>query len=208
MTGNTGRPLASRYTERMPPAANVEEIRSTFASHRYVKVEGILEEGLCRMLHEHVLRRADLASPAGMAGQETAVEMFSDRLMEFVLKGVQPRVEDLSGLKLDPTYSFFRIYRRGNVLIRHLDRSACEVSVSINLGPALDPPWPLWIKGPLGETAVEMAPGDGVLYRGIECEHWRDPLQAEQMAQVFLHYVEQGGRYQDWKFDKRPSIGT
>jgi hypothetical protein len=192
----------------VPIAANVEEIRAAFASHRYVKLEGLLAEGLCRMLYEHVQRRADLAVPARMEGQKNAVEMFSDQLMEYVLQGVQPRIEEVSGLRLDPTYSFFRIYRRGDALGRHRDRPACEVSVSVNLGPALDPPWPLWVKGPLSETAVVMAPGDAVLYRGIECEHWREPLHADQMAQVFLHYIEQGGRYQDWKFDKRPSLGT
>ena len=191
----------------MSLVSSIEAVRKTFESHRYVKIEGLLEDGLRAMLYDHVQRQAAFASPASMEGQKDAVEMFADPLMEFVLAGVQPRVEEFSGAKLYPTYSFFRIYRRGNILRRHVDRPACEVSVSINLGPLLETPWPIWMKGPLSTSAVALEPGDAVLYRGIECEHWREPLQADQLTQVFLHYVEQDGRYSDWKFDKRPSIG-
>jgi hypothetical protein len=192
----------------MPRVSCVEEIRTTFASHRYVRIEGLLEEGLRKMLYDWAQRRAAVALPAVTPGQEGAVELYSDQLMEHLLAGVRPRIEELSGLALEPTYSFLRIYRRGNVLRHHKDRPSCEVSVSVNLGPALDPPWPLWIKGPLGESAVAMSPGDAVLYRGIECEHWRDALEADEMAQVFLHFVERDGPCSDWKSDKRPSLGT
>jgi hypothetical protein len=127
--------------------------------------------------------------------------------MEFLLGSLHARVEELSGVKLHLTYSFLRIYRRGNLLRPHTDRSSCEVSVSLNLGPRHADSWPLWIRGPQGASAVRMEPGDGVLSRGIECEHWREPLEEDQLTQVFLHYVEQGGRYSEFKFDKRPSLG-
>jgi hypothetical protein len=186
---------------------STEALQSQFALRRYVKVEGLIEQGLQRMLYKHVLGRGDVAEPASMSGQDGAVEMFADQVMEHVLAGVHPRIEQLSGLTLDPTYSFFRIYRRGNILLRHTDRAACEVSVSLNLGPALDPPWPLWVRGPVSESAIELAPGDAALYRGVECEHWREPLEGDHLAVVFLHYVERGGKYSEWKYDKRPDIG-
>jgi hypothetical protein len=187
---------------------SVQEIRDRFASHRYVKIEALIEEGLRRMLYDHVRRRAAVAPPAFMDGQEGAVEMFSDPVMEHVLAGVRPRAEQLCGLRLYPTYSFFRVYRHGNVLERHLDRAACEISVSVSLGPVLDPPWPLWLKGPMGESAIDLAPGDAVLYRGIECEHWRERFAGDHLAQVFLHYVDRDGPYCEWRFDKRPSLGV
>jgi hypothetical protein len=189
-------------------ASSTEGIPERFASHRYVKVESLIEDGLCRMLYDYIRQREAVAKPSSGEEQEGAVELGSDQVMEHVLGGVQPRVEQLSGLKLVPTYSFFRIYRQGNVLKRHRDRPACEVSVSLNLGPPLDKPWPLWIKGPLGESAVALAPGDAVLYRGIECEHWRERFEGDLLAQVFLHYVDQDGPCTDWKFDKRPSLAT
>ncbi len=192
----------------MATGEEVAELRETFATHRYSKVEALADPGLCRMLYDYVLQRKHVALPAQMDGQEGAVEIFSDQLMEYVLAGLKPRIQELSGVPLDPTYSFFRLYRRGNILARHLDRAACEISVSLNLGPVLDAPWPLWMEGPLGVSALALQPGDAVLYRGIECFHWREPLEADHQAMLFLHYVEQGGKYADWKFDKRPSLGT
>lgn len=196
-----------RYTVQVPSASAIEEVRSTFAAHRYVKVEAFLEEGLRSMLYGYLLRRAPVARPATMEGQDGAVELFADPLMERVLSGVHSRVEELSGVTLDPTYSFFRMYRRGNILLRHRDRPSCEISVSLNLGPPLEQPWPLWMKGPLGESAVELQPGDAVLYRGTECEHWREALHADHLAMVFLHYVERGGPNSEWRYDKRSAIG-
>jgi hypothetical protein len=191
----------------MSSVSSIETIRNTFETQRYVKLDGLIEDGLRRMLYDHAQRRAPVGVPSESPDRKGSVDLFGDELMEFLLGSLHARVEELSGVKLHPTYSFLRIYRRGNLLRRHTDRSSCEVSVSLNLGPRHADPWPLWIRGPQGASAVRMEPGDAVLYRGIECEHWREPLEEEQVTQVFLHYVEQRGRYSEWKFDKRPSLG-
>ena len=187
---------------------NDKEIREQFASQKYAKIDSLIEGGLCEMLYAHVVLRSPGGQPAAGTGMDGAVELPYDPVMEHVLGGLQPRVEELSGLSLHPTYSFCRVYRRGNVLERHHDRESCEVSVSLNLGPALQRPWPLWVAGPQGETGVELAPGDALLYRGIECDHWREALEADHLAQVFLHYVDRDGPYRDWKFDRRSSLGV
>ena len=56
------------------------------------------------------------------------------------------------------------------------------------------------------ETAIDMKPGDMIIYRGCELEHWRETLKAVNHAQVFLHYNEKGGQY-DIPFDGRPMLG-
>ena len=45
-----------------------------------------------------------------------------------------------------------------------------------------------------------------LMYRGIECAHWRTPYDGDRLAQLFLHYVDQNGAYADWKFDRRSSL--
>jgi hypothetical protein len=45
-----------------------------------------------------------------------------------------------------------------------------------------------------------------LLYRGIECPHWREAFEGDRQVQVFLHYVDQKGPLADWKFDKRPVL--
>ena len=58
---------------------------------------------------------------------------YSDIAMETLLLSVQPKMEKLTGLKLNPTYSYARIYKRGDVLHRHKDRFSCEISTTMNL---------------------------------------------------------------------------
>ena len=48
-----------------------------------------------------------------------------------------------TGLKLNPTYSYARIYKKGDVLHRHKDRFSCEISTTMNLG---GDEWPIYIE--------------------------------------------------------------
>ena len=47
---------------------------------------------------------------------------YADTAMETLLLSVQPKMEKLTGLKLNPTYSYARIYKKGDILHRHKDR--------------------------------------------------------------------------------------
>ena len=105
-------------------------------------------------------------------------------------------------MKLFPTYSYFRVYKRGDTLAKHMDRPSCEISVSLCLGFEEGKTWPIWIEGPGGKFSVSLQPGDALLYRGTECAHWREAFEGNGHAQVFLHYVNQNGPCAEWKFDK------
>jgi len=59
---------------------------------------------------------------------------YGDFASETLLLKMMSTVEKHSGLTLVPTYSFTRLYKKGDVLVRHKDRPACELSTSINLG--------------------------------------------------------------------------
>ena len=78
--------------------------------------------------------------------------------------------------------------------------------MTLNLGMSTDEPWPIWIAGPLGVASVSLNPGDGLIYRGCDCYHWREPFAGNHLAQVFLHYVDQNGPNKEWKYDKRPHL--
>ena len=68
---------------------------------------------------------------------------YGDIAMETLLLAVQPKMEKLTGLKLNPTYSYARIYKKGDVLHRHKDRFSCEISTTMNLG---GDDWPIYLK--------------------------------------------------------------
>ena len=59
---------------------------------------------------------------------------YADIAMETLLMRTLPVMEKKTGLKLNPTYSYARIYKTGDVLHRHKDRFSCEISTTLNLG--------------------------------------------------------------------------
>jgi hypothetical protein len=147
---------------------------------------------------------------------------YSDIAMETLLLSVQPKMEKLTGLKLNPTYSYARIYKRGDVLHRHKDRFSCEISTTMNLG---GDDWPIYIEAKKNVgipskgfpaitnnkgSKVTLKPGDMLVYKGMILEHWREVFLGTDCAQVFLHYNDVNSKVGDAKenmFDSRPHLG-
>jgi len=145
---------------------------------------------------------------------------YADIAMETLLTEVKPIMEKMSKTKLIPTYSFARIYKKGDVLERHKDRFSCQISTTLNLG---GDPWPIFINPNKNEGTIEnnsykpskargiqvnLKPGDMLMYKGCELEHWRDSFLGENCGQVFLHYNdEKSATAKDNIYDKRYHLG-
>jgi hypothetical protein len=128
--------------------------------------------------------------------------IYSSTITESLLLTIQPLVEQQFDVKLFPTYSFCRIYWPGSDMVKHVDRPACEYSVSVCISTESDP-WPIWFGG----KEVILEAGDLVIYKGPEVEHWRNTYKGVEQFQAFLHYVDQNGPYANQKFDGRPLLG-
>ena len=147
---------------------------------------------------------------------------YADQVMETLLVKMLPVMAKETGLNLVPTYSYARIYKKGDILRRHKDRPSCEISTTLNLG---GDPWPIFIDGTGADSVIDEyksiikpnAPegtkvlldvGDMLVYSGCELEHWREPLEGDVCAQVFLHYNHVDGPFAEKnRFDKRPMLG-
>ena len=148
---------------------------------------------------------------------------YADFAMETLLVKMLPVMAKETGLNLIPTYSYARIYKKGDELKRHKDRPSCEISTTLNLG---GDPWPIFIDGtgansvideyknihkpnaPKG-TKVLLDVGDMLVYSGCELEHWREPFEGDVCGQVFLHYNHVNGPFAEKnRFDKRPMLGV
>tara|TARA_B110000285_G_C14818953_1_gene465554 strand:+ start:8 stop:640 length:633 start_codon:yes stop_codon:yes gene_type:complete len=134
---------------------------------------------------------------------------YSDLVMETLLQEVKPVMEKHTGLKLSETYSFARIYKKGDVLARHKDRYSCEISTTLNLG---GDSWSIYLDptGRTGQAGIEvnLNPGDMLIYSGCELEHWREEFKGNNCGQVFLHYNKKNSKTAKAnKFDNRPFIG-
>ena len=134
---------------------------------------------------------------------------YSDIAMETLMLKCQSKMEEATGLKLYPAYSYARLYKKGDELKRHKDRFSCEISTTMNLG---GDPWPIYLE-PSGKKGmkgirVNLKPGDMLVYKGCDLEHWREKFKGKECVQVFLHYNNRktpGAR--DNMFDKRPHLG-
>ena len=134
---------------------------------------------------------------------------YADIAMETLMLKCKSKMEEATGLKLYPAYTYARIYKKGDILKRHKDRFSCEISTTMNLG---GDDWPIYLE-PSGEVGkkgikVDLKPGDMLVYSGCELEHWRNKFKGEECIQAFLHYNNRktpGAK--DNMFDKRPHLG-
>ena len=150
-----------------------------------------------------------------------AWSIYSDPAAELVMQNLKPVMEKSTGKKLVETYSYLRIYEKGHELIRHKDRTSCEISATINLGGS---EWPIYIakSSKSGKTdnkqkkyypsndpgeKVILNPGDMLVYRGADYEHWREPLEGTACVQLFIHFIENKKENKDHFYDSRPFLG-
>ena len=151
-----------------------------------------------------------------------AYSKYGDWVMEALLMYMIPIMKAKTGMELIPTYSYTRLYEKGNILKRHKDRPSCEISTTLHLG---GDEWPIFLD-PSGQNfvideyknihkpgapkgiQVDLKVGDMLIYSGCELEHWREPFQGNVCSQVFLHYNHANGPYAKTNlFDKRPLLG-
>lgn len=204
-----------------------------FESNKYIVVKNFIPEDIMILYYEYCLMQAKSidyksANDAnvykwewdGRFDDPQCPDVFSkygDILMDTSLKLLTNTAEQYTGLKLNPNYTYWRLYEKGSVLKRHIDRPSCEISATINLGSNLsnidntkypDYQWPIFVKSndTQKEIPIKLNPGDALIYRGCDIEHWRDEFIGLNNAQVFFHWNIKDGKY-DNKFDGRPFLG-
>jgi len=190
----------------------------SFKKNKYVVVKKAISKDLATFLYNYLLIKRQVArtlfdtryiSPFekmfgtfGDGQVPNAFAIYSDAAMEALLLKIQPILEKHTKMKVVPNYSYTRIYTKGDVLARHKDRFSCEISTTLNLGGN---PWPIHLDTSGQDFAIDqfknlvkpgapkgikinLKPGDMLIYKGNLCEHWREPFEGEDCAQVFLHY--------------------
>jgi len=180
-----------------------------FSQTGYSVIRSVIPDKQHRFLFAYILDRyGSIAAPPGDEQVPETPFAYADFVSERLLEALQPSIEDRVGASLYPTYSYLRLYKHGDALKKHVDRPACEISATLCVGYEPDAPWPIWIGGRGSEAAVTLLAGDMMVYRGMDVPHWREPYAGGRLAQIFLHYVDRAGPNSDWKYDKRPRLGT
>jgi hypothetical protein len=69
--------------------------------------------------------------------------------------------------------------------------------------------WPMFVEtedAPDG-VPISLEPGDIIIYRGCDVEHWREKFLGLNHAQLFLHYNDPTGPF-GIRLDGRPILGV
>ena len=208
---------------------NYDEIKKHFDENGYVVIQNFLKKDTANLLYEYSKlksRRALLKEAFdtklfdkkydGQFEDEQApgaYSLYGDPLMDALLQNSNSFVSSVIGKKLIPTYSYWRLYITNNVLKKHKDRPSCEYSTTLCLGydasniKDTNYNWPICIRSYNNEgKCVILNPGDMVIYKGCDVEHWRDEYKGLNHSQVFLHYNEENGKY-NIKYDGREFLG-
>ena len=207
-----------------------------FKDKKYLITKNIIGSELCSFLFCYMILKRKVTTKLFKDGYinsfETAFGTFTDPqiphtyshyanvAMEQLLLDFLPLMEKKTKLKLIPNYAYTRVYKKGDILKRHKDRVECQISTTLNLG---GDPWPIYVspnenvgmpKSKKNITSasnakgvkINLSPGDMLVYRGVELEHWREKFEGDVCVQVFLHYNDKDltmGK----KYDGRPFIG-
>ena len=209
----------------------------SFQKNKYVVIKEAVPKQIAEFVYNYFLLKRQVArtffdtryiSPFttefGVWNDEQVPNTYShyaDIAMETLLIRTLPIMEKYTKLKLNPTYSYARIYKTGDILQRHKDRFSCEISTTLNLG---GDPWPIHLEPkknvgiPNGKKitvssnnkgiSINLKPGDMLVYKGMELEHWREEFQGDNCAQAVVHYNNQKSKDADKNiYDKRKHLG-
>jgi hypothetical protein len=205
--------------------------------NKYQVIKGAVSYELANFIYNYFLLKRDAVKymydtnmiyDSGLLGTwgDTQIpntySIYGDPVFDTLLMKVLPIMKRETGLDVVPTYSYARVYKRGDELKRHKDRPSCEISTTINLGGES---WPIFIdptgadnvideyknihkpNAPEG-VRVDLEVGDMLIYEGCKLEHWREPFEGENCGQVFLHYNNVNGPNNDINiFDGREKLG-
>ena len=169
-----------------------------FANNNYVVVRDLLDPYLVKFLASYYS-----AVRAGQAGEFrkdwTSLNSHGDACGDVVLYSIRTLIEEHTGLELLPTYSFVRIYKKGESVGRHSDGPQNQVSCTMCVARD-EVDWPIQFSDGEHEGSVVLQPGDGVIYRGYIVEHWRDKFAGDNQVQVIVGFVEKGGEFDHHRF--------
>ena len=197
-----------------------------FKEHKYLVIRNAISYELANFAFNYFLMKRDATewmhknnyvseyTPGFGTWKDTQVfntySAYGDTFMETLMMKVLPVMEKHTALKLLPTYSYTRAYKKGDELKRHKDRPSCQISTTLHLGGN---EWPIYIDPTGGDNVptgnrVDLKIGDMLVYSGCELAHWREAFKGNVCVQTFLHYNDANGRFgQENIFDKRPMLG-
>ena len=192
-----------------------------FNKDGFYKINNLLSDDLCKIFTQYALfdmlgnftieRSSDPQIP-------DTHSIYGDYFTESLLLHLKPTMEKITGMTLVPSYSYYRVYKPGDILKKHVDREPCEISVTVTAGfdykeKSSNYNWGILFHKKNGQSETfYLNPGDGIIYKGCDIIHSRDIFDVptgSYQVQFFLHYMNiNNSDLHYFMYDRRPMIGT
>lgn len=182
-----------------------------FRDRRYVYLNSTISRKDCEELTKYMFSLYDKGVLEKDEQCPLSDSVYGDEIFDGIARELAGPLSNQLGVQLLPTYTYARIYRNGEILVRHKDRPSCEISGTMTLGfddgSGL---WPIYFAenddDQIG-TPYEINIGDLVMYRGCELPHWRPKYKGKWQVQIFFHFVDANGPHKDFVWDGRKTMG-
>lgn len=181
-----------------------------FTEKSYVLLDEVFDDELCDSLTAHMFKLKEQGSLAQDGQCPLSWSVYGDSIFDELLEKLAPSIGEMLGKELLPTYTYCRLYQNGEVLERHVDRPACEISGTMTLGYSGRKVWPIYVSPDNDDqngTRIDIPKGSLLMYRGEDLVHWRPEFKGDWQVQVFFHYVDANGPHKDQAYDGRSRLG-
>lgn len=178
-----------------------------FDKNGYVVLSGALSKKECDSLVAYMF---DLYNKGSLTKDEQCPlsdSVYGDPIFDDLLVKFAAPLGKQLGINLLPTYTYCRIYRTGEILKKHKDRPACEISATMTLGLNAKNVWVIYFDEER-EIPINLEIGEMAVYKGCDILHWRPAFKGEWQVQVFFHYVNADGPHANHAKDGRVNYGT
>lgn len=179
-----------------------------------VKLENFFDDTVLNLLTEYYLSHPDLKIEKSQGyiawnGSKT-LSLSGDHLSNSMGNTLAKHLSSILNREVLPSYSYARVYEKGSELLKHTDRDACELTLSINIYHDDNVSENLYMSNSLDDSSdyitIESRPGDIIIFNGSNDNgfvHWRDPIKSEKILQLFCHYVYKDGDKSHLAFEKK-----
>lgn len=182
-----------------------------FQEKGYLVVKNFIPKELCKFSQVYYKIKQDALQYDIDEQCPESKSFYADTFCETLLLTSCKKLSEITELELLPTYSYTRVYAKGDELVIHTDRPECQYSATLCLGrPPTEEISAIYMsESPDGSNASELLleEGDLCIYMGTRMSHWRKPFEQSWYLQTFLHFVDKNDKYGNRLFDGRRSLG-
>lgn len=183
-----------------------EQNKKYFKENKHHVFRKIISEDALELLNSYVELQQERGYFEGSFFSKENTK-YGDPIFEALMLELKPKIEEVVGEELLPSFAHMRIYKKGGSLRVHKDRPACEYAATLTVNYDSDEIWPIYITDFVKKKEFFLDRGDLLIIKGREVPHGRDQFTGNYWIQVFMNYVKKDGEFLQWKYDKREFLG-